>query len=90
MDKKPENIDGETKFLNRKGWQFVTYYKSTDSERAYNLAVEKSKKIERETACVNVKGMAIRFGMSGESGNAMFANDSKRTFNDLLPMKWSA
>ena len=50
MDKKPENIEGETKFLNRKGWQFVTYYKSTDSERAYNLALEKSKKIEREVS----------------------------------------
>ena len=50
MDEKPENIEGETKFLNRKGWQFVTYFKSTDSERAYSLAVEKSKKIERETS----------------------------------------
>jgi len=50
MDKKPENIEGDTKFLNRKGWYFVTYFKSTDSSRAYDLAVEKSKKIEREVS----------------------------------------
>ena len=43
------NLDGEdTGILNKKGWHLVTYYKSAESSRAYNLAVEKAYSIERQ------------------------------------------
>ena len=43
------NLDGEdTSILNKKGWYLVTYYKSSESSRAYNLAVEKAYSIERQ------------------------------------------
>ena len=43
------NLDGEDAgILNKKGWYLVTYYKSSESSRAYNLAVEKAYSIERQ------------------------------------------
>lgn len=49
MNEEFENLDNkDTSVLNKKGWQFVTYYKSKESARAYNLAVEKSLKMSRK------------------------------------------
>ncbi|MGI9228171.1 MAG: hypothetical protein ACR2PU_05210 [Gammaproteobacteria bacterium] len=48
-EKHVTNLDGEdTGILNKKGWYLVTYYKSSESSRAYNLAVEKAHSIERQ------------------------------------------
>ena len=38
----------DTNMLNKKGWHFVTYFKSKESSRAYNLAVEKSFTLNRK------------------------------------------
>ena len=48
-EKRVINLDGEdTSILNKKGWHLVTYYKSSERSRAYNLAVEKANSIERQ------------------------------------------
>jgi len=50
MDKEIKDLSEQvTSVLNRKGWHFVTYYKSKESSRAYNLAVEKSFTLKRKS-----------------------------------------
>ena len=49
MVKEFEDLDGkDTGMLNKQGWHFVTYFKSKESSRAYNLAVEKSLTMTRK------------------------------------------
>ena len=42
-------LDGEdAEILNKKGWHFVTYFKSSESSRAYNLVIDKAQSIKRQ------------------------------------------
>ena len=48
-EKHVTNLDGEdTEILNKKGWYLVTYFKSSESSRAYDLAIDKAQTIERQ------------------------------------------
>lgn len=50
--KEIENLDGiDTQVLNRKGWHYLTYYKTTegnDGSSAYDKAIERALKHERK------------------------------------------
>ena len=48
-EKRIINLDSEDiGILSKKGWYLVTYYKSSECSRAFNLAVEKAYSIERQ------------------------------------------
>ena len=47
--------DEESEILNKKGWYLVTYFKSSESSRAYNLAVDKAQSIKRKVGMRSYK-----------------------------------